>query len=201
MKGIAHIPHHLVLFAIGLLTAFQVSAQHSCCDPSEGSATASFAALGQEDGFRAAHQTPRNFVLEDAKGANVTFLTPDGKTGGGYYVPAETDADKYLFVIHEWWGLNDHIRAEAERLQAELGDVHVLALDLYDGKVATDRQSASQYMQSVDEARAKAIIQGALNNVGAEAKVGTIGWCFGGGWSLQATLLAGSQAAGCVLYY
>jgi len=42
---------------------------------------------------------------------------------------------------------------------------------------------------------------GALAYVGKEAKIYTIGWCFGGGWSFQASLLAGKQAAGCVMYY
>jgi len=49
--------------------------------------------------------------------------------------------------------------------------------------------------------RAIAIINGALSYVGNDAKVTTIGWCFGGGWALQAALLAGKQGAGCVMYY
>ncbi|MFX8550567.1 dienelactone hydrolase family protein, partial [Acinetobacter baumannii] len=36
---------------------------------------------------------------------------------------------------------------------------------------------------------------------GTDAKIYTVGWCFGGGWSLQSTILAGKQAAGCVMYY
>jgi carboxymethylenebutenolidase len=37
--------------------------------------------------------------------------------------------------------------------------------------------------------------------VGNKAKVFTIGWCFGGGWSLQTALLGGNQVVGCVMYY
>ncbi len=56
-------------------------------------------------------------------------------------------------------------------------------------------------MQSVETERAQAIINGAITYAGDEAQIATIGWCFGGGWSLQATILADDQAAGCVMYY
>jgi carboxymethylenebutenolidase len=72
---------------------------------------------------------------------------------------------------------------------------------LYDGKIATNPQDAGKYMQSVNDDRAKDIIKGAIAYVGPKAHITTIGWCFGGGWSLQTTLLAGKQAAGCVMYY
>ena len=32
-------------------------------------------------------------------------------------------------------------------------------------------------------------------------KITTLGWCFGGGWSFTASVLAGNEAAGCVMYY
>jgi len=56
-------------------------------------------------------------------------------------VKAAGPTKKYLFVIHEWWGLNDYIKQEAEKLQKELG-VNVIALDLYDGKVTSDPKTA-----------------------------------------------------------
>ena len=42
-------------------------------------------------------------------------------------------------------------------------NVNVIALDLYDGKVATTQELAGQYMQSANEARIKNIINGAIN--------------------------------------
>jgi carboxymethylenebutenolidase len=104
-------------------------------------------------------------------------------------------------MIHEWWGLNGYIKQEAEKLQKELGNVNVYALDLYDGKVADNAQDAGRYMGEVKEDRARAIIQGAIDRAGKKAKIYTIGWCFGGGWSLQASLMAGKQGRGCVMYY
>jgi carboxymethylenebutenolidase len=77
----------------------------------------------------------------------------------------------------------------------------VIALDLYDGKVATTQQEAGKYMGEAKEERIRAIIKGALDYVGPKAKIGTIGWCFGGGWSLQTALMAGKQTSACVMYY
>jgi carboxymethylenebutenolidase len=191
-----------VLLAVVFSFPFLLSAQsQSCCDADASSPTSQFADLGTRKEFRAVHANPTGFVLENPKGTEVKFLTPDGQTANGYYIPAGAPSQKYLLVIHEWWGLNDYVRGESDRLHGELGDVNVLALDLYDGKVATERKQAAEYMKGASEERIRAIIRGALNNLGPEARVQTIGWCFGGGWSHQTAIMAGDQATGCVIYY
>lgn len=152
------------------------------------------------EAFKQAHEIPEK-VDFNATGEAIKFDTPDGKTGTAYAIGAKNETKNYLFVIHEWWGLNDNIRQEAQRLAEALPDVHVLALDLYDGNVADNRDDASKYMQAVKQERAEAIIKGALAYVGTDAKVATIGWCFGGGWSLRASILAGKQGTACVWYY
>lgn len=182
-----------------LATSLQAQ-QQACCD-ADASAHTRFAALADADGFAASHEEPLPIDTIEFAGEWLKFLTPDGGTGRGYYIAAAEPTRNYLFVIHEWWGLNGHIMGEAERLREALGNVHVIALDLYDGKVATDRESAAQYMQSAEESRVRAIIQGAIHNVGPEARIATIGWCFGGGWSMQSSMMAGKQGAGCVIYY
>ncbi len=164
-------------------------------------ATMRFAQLASDKDFRDVHDIPTAYTHQNALGKDITFKTTDGQDGTAYFVPAKTKSDKYLLVIHEWWGLNDYIKKESDRLSGELDNVNVLALDLYDGKVATTREEAAQYIQSTKEERAKAIIKGAIEYAGDQAKIGTIGWCFGGGWSLQATMLAGKQAVGCVMFY
>jgi carboxymethylenebutenolidase len=55
--------------------------------------------------------------------------------------------------------------------------------------------------QSVNQERALNIISGAIDFAGKSAKIGTIGWCFGGGWSLQASIMLCKQASACVMYY
>jgi carboxymethylenebutenolidase len=79
--------------------------------------------------------------------------------------------------------------------------VNIVDLDLYDGQVATTREDAGKLMQAVKEDRAKAIINGAIAYAGPKAHIATLGWCFGGGWSLQTALIAGKQAVACVMYY
>jgi carboxymethylenebutenolidase len=56
-------------------------------------------------------------------------------------------------------------------------------------------------MQAVNDDRARAIVNGAIAYAGTNAHIATIGWCFGGGWSLQTSLLAGKKAVACVMYY
>lgn len=155
-----------------------------------------------DQAFKEAHDEPKNIDF-DGKGQMTTFKTTDGKAGSAYEVKAtETDVEKYLFVIHEWWGLNDHIKREADRLYKELnGQVTVMALDLYDGNVATTRDDAQKFMKATSEERAKSIIQGAIAQTGEYAEIATIGWCFGGSWSLKASILSKDKGAGCVIYY
>jgi carboxymethylenebutenolidase len=116
-------------------------------------------------------------------------------------IEAKTKTNNWIFVFQEWWGLNDHIKREAEKLYNDLGNVNVLALDMYDGKLATTREDAGKYMGEFKQDRGNAIVKGALAYAGSNAKIATIGWCFGGGQSMQAALTATSQAAACVIYY
>lgn len=150
--------------------------------------------------FQAAHETPAPLVFE-AKGEMISFPTSDGKTGSAYELKPTAPTNKAILVIHEWWGLNDYVKQESQRLFDSLKTVRVLALDLYDGKVATTREAAGEYMKSVTNERAEAIIRGAMKHAGDNARFATIGWCFGGGWSLRTSILAGDRAIGCIMYY
>jgi carboxymethylenebutenolidase len=150
--------------------------------------------------FKEAHESPRSANVSGA-GTMIQIPIAEGAEPGQAYALMAENSNKYLLVIHEWWGLNDNIKEEAERLFAELEDVNVLALDLYDGKVATNPDDAGAFMQAVSADRAKSIVAGAIQMAGPEADIATIGWCFGGGWSLQASILAGEQGVACVLYY
>ena len=88
---------------------------------------------------------------------------------------------------------NDYIKKEAEEVAVTLG-VNVLAIDLYDGKVATNNEEASKYVQSVVNSRAVNIILGARDYAGSGAVFATYGWCFGGAWSNQAAIELGVGA-------
>jgi len=124
----------------------------------------------------------------------------------GYFVfPADmVDPLPAVIMIHEWWGLNDNIRAMADRLAGE-GYI-VLAIDLFSGDVAQSPEAARQLMLSVveDAAAAEDNIRQAYNfvrNTGGAPSVASLGWCFGGGWSLNTAMLLPDELDAAVIYY
>jgi carboxymethylenebutenolidase len=108
-----------------------------------------------------------------------------------------------VIVIHEWWGLNDHIKHWTDRLAQD--GYAALAVDLYGGKVATTRDEAMTYMQAVDDAQARGVLQSAIAFVQKDSRIqatriASVGWCFGGGWSLQLAMNSPELNAA-VIYY
>lgn len=194
-----------LFFAVAAL-AFMANKKEQANMPAEYISTCStptqeFAGFATNVSFQKTHQTPKPLQDYVPKGKMVEYKTRDGQTANAYFIKSQSASDDYLFVIHEWWGLNEYVKKESDRLYEELGDINVLALDLYDGKVATTREDASTYMKSVTDTRAKAIMAGAKFFIGRDTRVFTIGWCFGGGWSLQTGIELGRQAAGTVMFY
>jgi carboxymethylenebutenolidase len=151
--------------------------------------------------FASMHIAPIKVNEADLLGKMTSFEAADGKPASAYFIPAKKKSKKWLIVIQEWWGLNDHIKLEADKYYAALGDMNVIAVDMYDGKVAATPDSAMKLMRGADMGRMNAIIQGAIKNAGADASIYSVGWCFGGMWSLQTAILAGPQAKGSVMYY
>jgi carboxymethylenebutenolidase len=192
----------LLLFAI---TSYSAMAQVATLDDGiticHTSPTEKFALFVQDENFNMSHPDPLPYIHISEVGKMVTFKTPDGKEAGAYVLMAKKKTNNWIFVFQEWWGLNDHIKRESEKLYNDLGNVNVLAIDMYDGKVATTREDAGKYMGEFKQDRGNAIVKGAITFAGKSAKIGTIGWCFGGGQSMQASLTAGKQAAACVIYY
>lgn len=160
-----------------------------------------FKAEASTASFVMMHDNPLPYTVADPLGKPVTFKAADGSNAMGYEIRSKKKSNKWLFVIQEWWGLNDYIKNESETFYNDLGDVNVIALDLYDGKIAATADSAMKLIQSAKTERLESIIKGAIAYAGTDAKIYTVGWCFGGMWSLQSSLLAGKQAAGCVMYY
>jgi len=173
----------------------------SCCTDEESSAPVIMASFGDEKEFRDAHPVPLPFSLTGGKGKMVTFTVSEGADASGYEVKAENSTNNWIFMFHEWYGLNDYIKKEAEEVAEKLGNVNVLAIDLYDGKVASNNEEASKYVKEVQVTRAVNIINGAKDYAGSEAVFGTLGWCFGGAWSNQAAIELGDKCKACVIYY
>jgi carboxymethylenebutenolidase len=112
-----------------------------------------------------------------------------------------------VIMIHEWFGLNEHIKSQADLLANE--GYAVLAVDLYRGEVAIDSDRARELASSVRSNSASAIdnLQSAVSYLKSleivdDSKVASLGWCFGGDWSLQLALNSSENPlAATIVYY
>ncbi len=138
-----------------------------------------------------------------AEGKQVSYKSGDETVQGMLYAPSGKGPFPALIVIHEWWGLNDWVKEQASKL-ADQGYV-ALAVDLYRGKVATTPEEAHELMRGVPEDRAKRDLHAASNflksqkNVKAD-RIGSIGWCMGGGYSLDVALQEPTLSAAVINY-
>jgi carboxymethylenebutenolidase len=140
----------------------------------------------------------------ESTGETVVYATIDGNPVEGFLArpPGWASGGPALIVIHEWWGLNDNIRIMARRL-ADEGFLS-LAVDLYGGAIAESPERARELMQAVNEDTALANLEQAYLFLTQDEKagdVGTIGWCFGGGWSLRTALALPDEIDAAVIYY
>jgi carboxymethylenebutenolidase len=150
----------------------------------------------------AATTAPRVEVV----GEDVVYGSIDGAELNGYLVrPSDAEEDAPgIIVIHEWWGLNDNIRRAADRLAGE-GYV-ALAVDLYEGSSATVPKEAMKLMGKLTEnsARADENLRKAyayLKETAGAPRIGSIGWCLGGRWSLRTAILLPDELDAAVIYY
>ena len=136
-------------------------------------------------------------------GKSVSYKSGDETVQGMLYAPEGKGPFPALVVIHEWWGLNDWVKEQASRL-ADQGYV-TLAVDLYRGKVATTADEAHEIMRGVPEDRAARDLHAAVEflrshpNVRKD-RIGSIGWCMGGGYSLDVALQEPTLTAAVINY-
>jgi carboxymethylenebutenolidase len=143
--------------------------------------------------------------LAHAAGHNATtpvsIKTPSGGTAMGVLAMPETTPAPTVLLIHEWWGLNDQIKSVAAEF-AKQGYI-ALAVDMYGGEYASDREGAMKLMKGLDAKvgteQLVSWIDWLKSHEKSTGKVGTIGWCFGGGWSLNASIATPVDAT--VIYY
>ena len=138
-----------------------------------------------------------------AESKTVSYKSGDETVQGIVYTPAGKGPFPGLIVIHEWWGLNDWVKEQASKL-ADQGYV-ALAVDLYRGKVATTPDEAHQIMRGVPEDRAKRDLHAAFEFLASQSnvkkdRIGAIGWCMGGGYSLDVALQEPTLAADVINY-
>lgn len=188
---------HLLLLALVACGSSKAPATTTTTPTTETNIPASTGPLSEE-AFKALHAAPTQNTAQlrgesiDLAGTKAYLSLPEGK--GPF--PG-------IIVIHEWWGLNDNIKHWTDRLAS--AGYAALAVDLYGGVVATNRDDAMKAVKAVEPPKALAVIKSAFEFLGSDARImatkrAVIGWCFGGGYSLQ-TALAIPQLDGAIIYY
>ena len=138
-----------------------------------------------------------------ADGKTVSYKSGDETVQGQLYTPPGKGPFPALIVVHEWWGLNDWVKDQASKL-SDQGYV-TLAVDLYRGKVATTSDEAHEIMRGVPEDRARRDLHAAFSFLAAQPnvkkdRIGSIGWCMGGGYALGVALEEPTLAATVINY-
>jgi carboxymethylenebutenolidase len=134
---------------------------------------------------------------------SISYKSGDETVQAVLYTPQGKGSFPAIIVIHEWWGLNDWVKEQASKF-ADEGYV-ALAVDLYRGKVATTPDEAHEIMRGVPEDRAKRDLHAAFEYLGSQSnvkkdRIGAIGWCMGGGYSLDVALQETALAASVINY-
>lgn len=119
------------------------------------------------------------------------------------YLARPDDNKQYpgIILIHEWWGLNEHIKEVANTLAKE-GYV-VLAVDLYDGEVAQSSEEAMKLRTSINQSIATQNMQDGieyLRELEGVNKVASLGFCFGGEQSAQLSISDANLDATVIFY-
>lgn len=134
---------------------------------------------------------------------SVSYKSGDETVQGMLYTPSGTGPFPALVVIHEYWGLNDWVKDQASKL-ADQGYL-ALAVDLYRGKIATTPDMGHELMRGLPEDRAKRDLHAAVEFLKSQPnvkknRIGSIGWCMGGGYSLDVALQEPDLAAAAINY-
>jgi carboxymethylenebutenolidase len=145
----------------------------------------------------------KNSALLNGRGSHETqaaMVDYGGQAEGYLAQPRTGEPEAGVVMVHEWWGLNANIKEMADILASH--GYLVLAVDLFGGNVAETPAQALQQVQALNQTEATADLRAAaahLRTLGAQ-RVASLGWCFGGGQSLQLAV-SGEPLAATVVYY
>jgi len=133
----------------------------------------------------------------------VSYKSGDDTVKGLLYTPVGKGPFPAIVVIHEWWGLNDWVKEQASKLAAQ--GYAALAIDLYRGKVADTSDMAHELSRGVPEDRALRDLHAAVEFLKSQPnirkdRIASIGWCMGGGYSLDVALQEPTLAATVINY-
>ena len=133
----------------------------------------------------------------------VSYKSGDETVNGYLALPSGGGKHPAMIVIHEWWGLNDWVKDQTKQFAAD-GYV-ALAVDLYRGKVGTTPDEAHVLMRGLPDDRGLRDLEAAFAYLASRPdvevnKIGAIGWCMGGGWSIKLAEVQPKLAAFVVNY-
>jgi len=156
---------------------------------------------GSTSASTAAAPTPTQPTTKAADSGTWIDLAGGGR---GYFVAAKGEGKHpALVVIQEWWGVTDWLKHDTEKLAGEGFDA--LAVDLYRGHATHDAEEAHELMRGLPEDRAAQDLEAGFQWLAARAdvdatKIGSIGWCMGGGYSLMLATIEPKLRAAVVNY-
>jgi carboxymethylenebutenolidase len=199
----------IIFAAIGLLSVLAACGQESGdardTDPAAGQNVERMSREHADDSgtpSAGAEIPPERAVIAET----LPYAEVDEELVYGHFVfPSDmVDPLPGLIVVHEWWGLNDGVRAMADRIAAE-GYI-VLAVDLFGGSTAQYPSDARELMlhalqrPELAEANVRQAYE-FIRDTGGAPRIGSLGWCFGGAWSLNTALLFPDDLDAAVIYY
>jgi carboxymethylenebutenolidase len=140
---------------------------------------------------------------EGPKTETVSYKSGDETVSGYLALPEGGGKHPAILVIHEWWGLNDWVKQQAQNF-AKQGYV-ALAVDLYRGKTGTTPDEAHILMRGLPDDRGLRDLQAGFAYLSSRPdvdakKIGSIGWCMGRGWSIKLAVAQPKLAAFVVNY-
>ena len=168
----------------------------------EPHAQASAAGADAESAVPAHQKHPVDPKHPVPRGKPVELTLPGGKSSTAYVARPKGAPHGGLLMLHEWWGLDDAVKADADRYAGQ--GYLVLAVDLFGGTVTTDADEAQKLMSTLDEKAATEIEVAGIDWLARAVpgkKIATLGWCMGGGQSLNASLASGGKVGATVMYY
>ncbi len=137
------------------------------------------------------------------KTETVSFKSGTDTATGYLALPEGAGKHPAIIVIHEWWGLNDWVKEQTQNYAAQ-GYV-ALAVDLYRGKSAATADDAHILMRGLPDDRGLRDLESAFAYLASRPdvnphRIGAIGWCMGGGWSIKLAVDQPNLAAVVVNY-
>lgn len=136
-------------------------------------------------------------------GSMVTYLSQNDSVNAYLVMPDGEGPFPTVILVHEWWGLNDWVKNNADQF-AKKGYA-ALAIDLYRGNVTDKPDEAHEYSRALDQEQGVRDVIAAYNYIKTvkgvdSARIGSIGWCMGGTYSLQAAIYIPDLKAAVVCY-